>query len=64
MRGKFGILLKCERFLANFGQKKNSGSCYSAIGNCDTEFWNLCHCQVENCEIFNRSEWEQNLAFC
>jgi hypothetical protein len=64
MRGEFGILLKCERFLLNFGKKKNSGSGYSAIGNCDTEFCNFRHWKVENFEIFNKSEWEENLAFC
>ncbi len=32
------------------------------LGNCNVEFFNFCHCQVQNFEILNLLEWNQNFA--
>ncbi len=32
------------------------------LDNCDIDFLNFCHCQVQIFENLNQSEWDQNLT--
>jgi hypothetical protein len=35
---------------------------YAWVGNCDIDFLNFRHCQVQNFKISNLSKWNQNFA--